>query len=205
MPNKGEIKERLRGWLDPVVGFLDSLGVTPMAMTVIGLLLSLVGAIFVVRGSIRLAGLILLLSGLCDALDGSIARRQNSSSTFGAFIDSTGDRISELLFFGAFILYFHGEGTWGSFMVLLTLISLSGSLLTSYVRARAEGLGLECRVGWLERPERLAALIIGMLLGRLLLSISLLFIAVMSVITVIQRINHVRRLTASPGTHEEGA
>lgn len=202
MPNKGEIKERLRGWLDPVVGLLDSFGVTPTAMTVIGLLLSFVGAIFVVRGSIRFAGLILLFSGLCDVLDGSIARRQNSTSTFGAFIDSTGDRISELLYFGAFILYFHNEGTWGSFMVLLTLIALSGSLLTSYVRARAEGLGLECRIGWLERPERLVTLIIGMLLGRLLLTISFLFIAVMSIITVIQRINHVRRLTAAQGSHE---
>jgi CDP-diacylglycerol--glycerol-3-phosphate 3-phosphatidyltransferase len=204
LPNKGEIKKRLRGFLDPVVGLLDSIGVTPTAMTVIGLLLSFIGSIFVVRGSIRLAGLILLISGLCDALDGSIARRQNSTSIFGAFIDSTGDRISELLYFGAFILYFHSEGAWGSFMILLTLVALSGSLLTSYVRARAEGLGLECRVGWLERPERLVALIIGLLLGRILLTISLLFIAVMSVITVIQRIIHVRRLTAAQNTQEEG-
>ncbi len=205
MPDKVEIKERLRGWLDPVVGFLDTLGVTPMTMTVFGLIVSLIGAIFVARGSIRLAGLILVISGLCDALDGSIARRQNSASTFGAFIDSTSDRISELLYFGAFVIYFHGEGTWGSFMVLLTLIALSGSLLTSYVRARAEGLDLECSVGWLERPERLAALIIGMLLGRLLLTISLLFIAVLSVITVIQRIIHVRRLTAAQSGSEESA
>lgn len=204
MPDKSKIKERLRGFLDPVVGLLDSIGVTPTAMTVIGLLISFIGSIFLVRGSIRLAGLILLISGLCDALDGSIARRQNSTSIFGAFIDSTGDRISELLYFGAFILYFHGEGAWGSFMILLTLVALSGSLLTSYVRARAEGLGLECRVGWLERPERLVALIIGMLLGRILLTISLLFVAVMSVITVIQRIIHVRRLTAAQSTQEEG-
>ncbi len=204
MLDKGEIKDRLRGLLDPIVGLLGSMGITPTAMTVIGLLLSFIGSIFVVRGSIRLAGLILLISGLCDVLDGSIARRQNSTSTFGAFIDSTGDRIAELLYFGAFILYFHGEGTWGSFMILLTLVALSGSLLTSYVRARAEGLGLECSVGWLERPERLVALIIGMLLGRLLLTISLLFIAVMSVITVIQRIIHVRRLTAAQDTQEQG-
>ena len=204
LPDKSKIKERLRGFLDPVVGLLDSIGVTPTAMTVIGLLISFIGSIFLVRGSIRLAGLILLISGLCDALDGSIARRQNSTSIFGAFIDSTGDRISELLYFGAFILYFHGEGAWGSFMILLTLVALSGSLLTSYVRARAEGLGLECRVGWLERPERLVALIIGMLLGRILLTISLLFVAVMSVITVIQRIIHVRRLTAAQSTQEEG-
>lgn len=203
MPDKNEIKERLRGMLGPVVGFLDALGVTPTAMTVFGLALSFVGAVFVVRGSMRIAGLILLASGLCDALDGSIARRQGSTSTFGAFIDSTGDRISELLYFGAFIIYFHGEGSWGSFMIVMLLVALSGSLLTSYVRARAEGLGLECRVGWLERPERLAALIAGLLLGRIMLTISLLFIAVLSVVTVIQRIAHVRRVTSARETREQ--
>lgn len=203
MPSKSEIRERMRGLFDPVVGFLDALGVTPMAMTVFGLVLSLVGALFVVRGSIRLAGLILLASGLCDMLDGSIARRQNSASTFGAFIDSTSDRISELLYFGAFILYFHGEGSWGSFMIMMILVALSGSMLTSYVRARAEGLGLECRVGWLERPERLAALITGMLLGRIMLTISLLFIAVLSVVTVVQRIAYVWRVTSAKKTHKE--
>jgi CDP-diacylglycerol--glycerol-3-phosphate 3-phosphatidyltransferase len=88
-------------------------------------------------------------------------------------------------------------------MILLVLVALSGSLLTSYVRARAEGLGLECRVGWLERPERLAALILGMLLGRVMLTISLLFIAVMSVITVVQRIIHVWRLTTVKKSYEE--
>jgi CDP-diacylglycerol--glycerol-3-phosphate 3-phosphatidyltransferase len=203
VPSKSEIRERMRGLFDPVVGFLDALGVTPMAMTVFGLVLSLVGALFVVRGSIRLAGLILLASGLCDMLDGSIARRQNSASTFGAFIDSTSDRISELLYFGAFILYFHGEGSWGSFMIMMILVALSGSMLTSYVRARAEGLGLECRVGWLERPERLAALITGMLLGRIMLTISLLFIAVLSVVTVVQRIAYVWRVTSAKKTHKE--
>jgi CDP-diacylglycerol--glycerol-3-phosphate 3-phosphatidyltransferase len=203
LPDKVVIRKRLRGFLDPVVGILDALGVTPMAITIFGLFLSLVGAFFVARGSIRLAGLILVFSGLCDALDGSIARRQDSASIFGAFMDSTGDRIAELLYFGAFILYFHGEGSWGSFMILLVLVALSGSLLTSYVRARAEGLGLECRVGWLERPERLAALIIGMLLGRVMLTISLLFIALMSVITVVQRIIHVWRLTAVKRSYEE--
>ena len=195
LADKSEIKGRLRGFLDPLVTLLDSFGFTPIAITVLGLLLSLMGALFVVRGSIRIAGLILLFSGLCDVLDGSLARRQNSASTFGAFIDSTGDRISELLYFGAFILYFHNEGSWGTFTLLVILVALSGSLLTSYVRARAEGLGLECKVGWLERPERLAALVVGMLLGRIMLTISLLFIAVMSVITVVQRIVHVRRVS----------
>ncbi len=199
MKDKGEIKDRLRGFLDPVVGVLSSLGVTPTAVTVFGLLLGAVGAIFAARGSLLVSGIILLVSGLCDTLDGSLARLQGSVSTFGAFIDSTGDRIMELFYFGAFIFYFIGQGAFGAFMIFVVLVALSGSLLTSYVRARAEGLGLECRVGWLERPERIAALVVGLLLGRVMLVIAILFIAVMSVITVAQRVTHVKRISGAAG------
>ena len=108
----------------------------------------------------------------------------------------------ELFYFGALIFYFLGHGTFGAVMIFVVLVALSGSLLTSYVRARAEGLGLECTVGWLERPERVAALVIGLLLGRIVLVISILFIAVMSVITVFQRIVHVKRVSGSGGENE---
>ena len=199
MKDKKEIKDRLRKLLDPVVGFLAALGVTPTMVTVIGLLLSAVGAIFVVRESLFLSGVILLVAGLCDTLDGSLARLQGSASTFGAFVDSTGDRIMELFYFGALIFYYLGQGAFGAFMIFVVLVALGGSLLTSYVRARAEGLGLECRVGWLERPERVAALVAGLLLGRGVLVVSLFFIAVMSVITTAQRVVHVKRITEAGG------
>lgn len=205
MKDKGEIKNRLRGFLDPVVGFLSSIGVTPMMVTVFGLALSAVGAFYVARGSLFLSGIILLVAGLCDTLDGSLARLQGTVSTFGAFIDSTGDRIMELFYFGALIFYFLGQGTFGAIMIFVVLVALSGSLLTSYVRARAEGLGLECTVGWLERPERVAALVIGLLLGRVVLVISILFIAVMSVITVFQRIHHVKRISRPEGKSDSAA
>ena len=202
MKNKGEIKDSLRKILYPLVGFLAALGVTPTMVTVFGLALSAVGAVFAARGSLLVAGIILLVAGLCDTLDGSLARLQGTVSTFGAFIDSTGDRIMELFYFGALIFYFLGQGAFGAIMIFIVLIALSGSLLTSYVRARAEGLGLECTVGWLERPERVAALVIGLLLGRVVLVISILFIAVLSVITVFQRIVHVKRISGAGGESE---
>ncbi len=195
MKDKGEIKDRLRKFLDPVVNLLAALGVTPTMVTMFGLVLSALGAFFAARGSLFVSGIILLVSGLCDTLDGSLARLQGTVSKFGAFIDSTGDRIMELFYFGALIFYFLGQGAFGAIMIFVVLIALSGSLLTSYVRARAEGLGLECRVGWLERPERVTALVIGLLLGRVILVISILFIAVMSVVTVFQRIIHVKRIS----------
>jgi len=205
MKDKGEIKDRLRGLLDPVVGFLSSIGVTPTMVTIFGLVLSAVGAVFAARGSLLTSGIILLVAGLCDTLDGSLARLQGTASTFGAFIDSTGDRIMELFYFGALVFYFLGHGAFGSVMIFLVLVALSGSLLTSYVRARAEGLGLECRVGWLERPERVTALVIGLLLGRVVLVISILFIAAMSVITVFQRILHVKRISGAGGESDAAA
>lgn len=205
MKDKGEIKNRLRGFLDPIVDFLSSIGVTPTMVTVFGLALSAVGAIFLARGFLLTSGIILLVAGLCDTLDGSLARLQGTVSTFGAFIDSTGDRIMELFYFGALVFYFLGQGPFGSVMIFIVLVALSGSLLTSYVRARAEGLGLECIVGWLERPERIAALVIGLLLGRVILVISILFIAVMSVITVFQRILHVKRVSGAGGESDATA
>ena len=197
MKDKGEIKNRLRRFLDPVVNLLAALGVTPTMVTMFGIVLSAVGALFAARGSLFVSGIILLVSGLCDTLDGSLARLQGTVSKFGAFIDSTGDRIMELFYFGALIFYFLGQGTFGAIMIFVVLVALSGSLLTSYVRARAEGLGLECLVGWLERPERVTALVIGLLLGRVMLVISILFIAVMSVFTVFQRIIHVKRILST--------
>jgi CDP-diacylglycerol--glycerol-3-phosphate 3-phosphatidyltransferase len=201
--NRAQIKDRLRGLLDPVVDLLSSFGVTPMGVTLFGIVLSAVGAIFLARGSLFTAGVILIVSGLCDTVDGSLARHQGSATTFGAFIDSTGDRVMELLYFGALLFYFSGRGALGAVMMFFVLVALSGSLLTSYVRARAEGLGLECRVGWLERPERITILIIGLLLGRTVLVISILFLAVMSIITVFQRILHVKRISIATGTPEE--
>ncbi len=195
MPSKIEIKKKLRSFLDPVVSILSSLGVPPLAVSITGIALSFLGALFVGRGSFRVGALILIFSGICDTLDGSLARRTGKESVFGAFIDSTGDRITEMLYFGALIFYFMGTGDFNRMTVFFLLVALAGSFLTSYTRARAEGLGMNCTVGWLERPERVTLLVLGLMLGRWALMIVIVFLAFLTVWTFIQRVIHVRRLT----------
>jgi CDP-diacylglycerol--glycerol-3-phosphate 3-phosphatidyltransferase len=127
----------------------------------------------------------------------SLARRAGSESVFGAFIDSTVDRVAEIAVFGALIMYFFDRGPGGRLAAIVCLVALTGSFLTSYTRARAEGLGFECKVGWLERPERVALLIIGLLCGGAVLLAVLWFLALFTMVTALQRVLHVRRLTAA--------
>ena len=200
MPGKSNIQSRLRSLLNPVVAFLSYLGITPLSVTIAGIILSLIGAIFVARGALFLGGIVLIVSGLCDTVDGSLARRMGMESTFGAFIDSTSDRVTELAYYGALILYFLRGDTANSVVIVFILAALAGSFLTSYVRARAEGLGLECKVGWLERPERVAILAVGLLLGRVVLIALIVLLAVLTIFTFIQRVIHVRRITLGGDT-----
>ncbi|HVO76985.1 MAG TPA: CDP-alcohol phosphatidyltransferase family protein [Candidatus Bathyarchaeia archaeon] len=199
MADKTTMKNRLRGILDPVVLLLMRLGVPPMAVTLAGLVLSFAGAFEIARGAFIPGALFVIVSGLCDTLDGSLARRAGTESVFGAFIDSTIDRISELACFGALIVYYASRGEGGRFALPLVIVALGGSFLTSYTRARAEGLGLECRVGLLERPERVSLIVLGLLLGAKVLFVVIACLAVLTVVTSLQRILHVRRLTARKG------
>ena len=135
-----------------------------------------------------------MLGALCDILDGSMARRAGRSSRRGAFLDSTLDRLAEIaVFIGLIACYFRAQ----LFVQLLTGLALTGSLMTSYARARAEGLGVDCKVGLLERPERLALLILGLLLAPLslagvgLLVWVIVLLALLTYVTTLQRILHV--------------
>jgi CDP-diacylglycerol--glycerol-3-phosphate 3-phosphatidyltransferase len=196
--NKHDFKQRFRRVLDPVVSVLTSLGVPPMLISLIGLVLSLYGALVVASGSLALGGVFLLLSGLCDVLDGSLARRRGLASRFGAFLDSTLDRVAEFAFFGGFLFYVvHRPGGGSNFVFVITLVVLAGSVLTSYARARAEGLGYECTVGIMERPERIAALTIGLILGYRALAVIMTLLAIATMYTFIQRILHVHRVASA--------
>jgi CDP-diacylglycerol--glycerol-3-phosphate 3-phosphatidyltransferase len=199
MNGKVTMKNRLRGLLDPVVRILSRLGVSPMAVTLAGLGLSFVGAFEIARGELVAGGVILVVSGLCDTLDGALARKSGKESVFGAFIDSTLDRVAELAYFGALIVYYRAGVEHGRIAVPLVVVALAGSFLTSYTRARAEGLGLECRVGLLERPERVALLVLGLLFGKAVLLAVLMCLAVLTIVTSLQRVVHVYRLTARNG------
>ena len=213
MADKATVKNAMRGLLDPLAAALERAGATPLAVTVAGLLMSLAGAVFVARGRMRTGAFVLLAGGLCDVLDGSLARRTGTESAFGAFIDSTIDRVTEIAIFGALVVHFAGAGA-GPLLrlealasgaaapdprIALLLVALAGSFLTSYTRARAEGLGLECRVGLIERPERVGIIVAGLLAGGVVLDAAILALAILTAATAAQRIVHVRRLTTGRG------
>jgi len=189
--DKQTFKDNARRVLNPIVSLLGSLGISPMLVSIFGLVISVYGATVVARGSLFWGGVWLIVAGLCDVLDGSLARSQNTASRFGAFIDSTFDRISELAYFSGLIIYYvtRPQGYNVSLIVLVCVV-LGASFLISYARARLEGLGYECKVGWMERPERLVLLIVGLLLGSRVLAVVLVILAAGSVITVAQRIRH---------------
>jgi CDP-diacylglycerol--glycerol-3-phosphate 3-phosphatidyltransferase len=133
----------------------------------------------------------MLLGGLFDALDGAVARESNRMSAFGAFLDSTLDRLSEAAIFVGIIFFYSAAAR--PYEALLAGVAMTFSLLTSYARARAEGLGIECKVGLLERAGRIAILSVFTIVG--LLTVGLYLVAAGALITTAQRIIHVRRAT----------
>jgi len=192
---KTEIKNFFRRLIKPLVSFISLMGVSPLTITSAGIIISLFGAFLVAGGRLFAGGVALALSGLCDMIDGSLARQGEKVTVFGAFLDSTGDRVAELAYFGALIFYYVGKVPVSSFYIILVIIAMSGSLLTSYARARAEGLGVSCEIGFLERPERIILLIAGLIFGGVALVTVIAVLAFLTVFTFIQRVVHVGKLT----------
>lgn len=188
-------QERARSLLTPMVAALARLGVTPTAVTLVGLLLNIVAGVVVGMGRPLEAGLVLIVAGICDALDGQLARRTGRVSRFGAFLDSTIDRIDEsAVLCGIAAWFLRRGGPAGDAMAVVCVAALAGSIITSYTRARAEGLGLDCKVGFFERPERVVVTILGLLFGPLALTGAICTVVFFSWLTVLQRIAHVRRV-----------
>ena len=183
----------LRLWfkwvLDPLGGFLNRLGLTPNMVTVLGLLGNTVGALYLARGEMLTGGIWIALMTPVDALDGTMARLRGESSDFGAYVDSVSDRYSELIIYGGLLYHFLeiGEPLGG----MLTFAAAAGSVLVSYVKARAEGLGYEAKVGLLTRAERYIVLAPSLIFNQL--NIGLGIIAVFANITALQRIWYVRK------------
>ena len=173
-----------RGILNPISRFLGQIGVSPDSITGIGFLLTAVVAFFLTQGYIQLAGILLIVAAVFDAIDGSLARMLDRVTRFGAFLDSTVDRFSEAILFLGLLIYFYGQDS--STEVILTYVTIVGSLMVSYTRARAEGVGISIKGGLLTRVERTLVLIIGLLLNRL--SITLWILAVFTNFTALQRI-----------------
>jgi CDP-diacylglycerol--glycerol-3-phosphate 3-phosphatidyltransferase len=191
---KAAIRDRCRGILSPAARLLANIGVSPNALTALGLAASGVAGVVVAQGAFRAAAAALLVGGLCDVLDGAVARATGRSSTFGAFLDSSVDRVAEMLFFAGILVYFIREEP-STLYALLAFLAAGGSFMVSYVRARSEGLGVPCTVGWMERPERLALLIVATVVGSWGIRVALWILTILVFWTTVQRMQHVRRET----------
>src|SRR5579885_1361377 len=197
------IQQRARQFVASIMRPLARLGINPNVVTLLGLLLSIVTASVIASGYVGAGGALVLFAGIFDMFDGAIARVRNAATTFGAFLDSTLDRYSESIILGGLLYYalqrpglhealwpFAREQQW---MIGLIFVAAVGSLMVSYTKARAEGLGLECKTGLLARPERVVILAIGLLTGITIWA--LLLLAVFSNVTSIERIVYVWRVT----------
>lgn len=183
----------LKNWylnlMRPVIDFFIALELNPNFFTTIGFILSILSAYCFATGYLRLAGALVLLAGTFDIIDGRVARATNRVTKFGALYDSTLDRYSEVIVFFGLAYFFVKEG-WLITSVAV-FVALGGSIMVSYVRARAEGLGFECNVGIMQRPERIVYLGISALIHKYLLIFAILMIAILANFTALQRLYHV--------------
>ena len=176
---------------EPVAQLLSRTSITPSTITWLGFLLAVGAAALIVTRHLFAAGLVVLVAGFFDMLDGALARRTQQATSFGAVLDSTLDRLSEaVLLLGILILY---AGEWSTFHILLVGIALPCSLVVSYIKARAEAMGLECQVGLFTRAERVIVLALGILLNQIVIALAV--IVVFSLITIIQRLLYVLQQT----------
>lgn len=184
------VRQRTRGLADPVTRWLCRTRVTPDFLTVLGFVFGVGVGFLLAFGQLRWGGVLLIAASLCDYFDGALARRLARTTKFGAFLDSVLDRFSEAAIFAGFILYFHvrGDGIY----LILSYVAFVGSLLVSYARARAEGLDIECKVGFGTRFERMVILIVGLILAQPKATVAIL--AVLTSVTSLQRVYHVWRI-----------
>jgi CDP-diacylglycerol--glycerol-3-phosphate 3-phosphatidyltransferase len=179
-----KVRQLGRGVLDPIARLVGRTGISPNGITLIGFLLMVFVGVVLSQGYLRLAGVLLILAAFFDAIDGAVARMQDRVTRFGAFFDSTMDRYAEAAIFLGILVYFLKQG--GSTEVILAYITIVGSLMVSYTRARGEGLGVSIKGGLLSRLERMVILIIFLLLNQL--TIALWILAPLTNFTALQRI-----------------
>ena len=185
-------RKNTRFILDPVVNWIAGLGISPNALTFAGFLLNVVAGILIGLGFVVWGGVMMTFIAMpLDALDGALARQTNKQTKFGAFFDSVLDRVADAaLLIGLAALFMQRGDTYS---VLVSFLALVGSFMVSYTRARAEGLNLECKVGFFSRLGRFLLLAAGLLLNQPIITVWLL--AVLSTATAIQRMAHVYRVS----------
>ncbi|MBN2126072.1 MAG: CDP-alcohol phosphatidyltransferase family protein [Deltaproteobacteria bacterium] len=203
-------RERYLKIIAPVGGLFAKTGIHPNVLTVTGFFLSILAAFLYSAGAFFWAAWVVVIAGTCDALDGQIARLTRKNTPFGAFFDSTLDRYSDMFLLLGLAYYYSGgrafleipgaapAGEASPWTVVILILALTGSFMVSYARARAEGLGIQCRSGMMQRPERVTLLIIGSLLGAaplvgpVMMKCTLWALALSTNMTAIHRILHVR-------------
>lgn len=228
------IQQTIYKIINPVVHGLIKLEITPNFVTATGLFINIVATVILIYGAIRgergnfsyvgWAGVVILFAGLFDMLDGQVARKGKMTSRYGALFDSVLDRYSELIVLFGICYYLIFQGYF--FSSMFGFIALIGSMMVSYIRARAEGLGIDCKVGFMQRPERVILISAGAILCGVfyyfagdykiyiswlsfpifepivILVIPLVIVAIFSNITAIGRLNYCRKVLEeekSPG------
>lgn len=183
------MRMKFKGILDAIGAWVNRSGLEPNTITLLGLVGSFIGAFFLAWGKLPLGGVIILLMGLVDSVDGSMARLRGEPMKFGAFVDSVTDRYVELLIYGGLLIHFLRQGdVWTSGAVFL---AAGGSVLVSYVKARAESLGFEAKGGILTRMERYMVLVPSLVFG--FPKVGIAAVALLANVTALQRIIHVRK------------
>lgn len=175
--------------LDPLAVFFNRIGLTPIVMTMLGLTGNFLGAYFVSQGQMTTGGLFMLISTPFDALDGHMARLRGEANEWGAFVDSVTDRYGELAIIGGLLIYFAEMGD--TLSAAVAFAAAAGTVLVSYVKARAEAVGFSAKVGFLTRVERYLVLAPALVLNQP--NFAVWFIAIFANFTALQRIFYVRR------------
>jgi len=184
-----KMRRLFKGVIDAIARFLINLGLKPNSVTLLGLLGNIAGAVLIGLGYITIGGIVVLILAPLDAVDGTMARMRGEVTSLGAFIDSVTDRYSELFLLGGLLVYFvlHGNTTG----IILVYVAAAASILVSYVKARAEALGYEAKVGLLSRLERYLVLIPCLVFN--IPMVALWILAILGNFTALQRIYYVRK------------
>jgi len=177
--------------LTPLIKILTRWGINPNSFTLAGLIITSMAAVAFIMGHLRLGGFLILLGGLCDTIDGSLARFANKATHFGAMFDSAVDRYSEFVMFFGMVVYFVMSKDYPTSVV--AFFALCGSIMVSYSRARAESLGFDSRVGIMQRPERIVFLGLGALIHPGALKFAIWLVAIFANFTALQRIRYAHK------------
>ena len=196
-PNKKTLTDHLRtrsvGIIDPIVTFLARIGISPDLLTILGMFLHFFFSWLIATGEFFWAGISILIFVPLDALDGALARKiGRQGGNFGAFLDSTSDRIAEIILYAGYISYFYQHEN--PRMVVATYVAITGSIMVSYTRSISEALGISCKVGLLTRVERYVVIVATLILSAflpVLVEIGIIILAAGTWFTVGQRVYHV--------------